>query len=187
MSSGEVKLPHAEAMVLAREVVALLEASCERIEIAGSLRRKKELVGDIEIVCIPKIEAVGATLFGESYGTANRQYERVCELLDQGVFTKRHGAGPRAQYVTYRGFPVDIFSVIPPAQFGVIFMLRTGSEEFNQRVVRQRHEGGTVLPMGMRFQDGALIDLGVVRDTPEERDVFEAIKLGWLEPEERVG
>ena len=43
-----------KAEKIARKYVDLLAPFCERIEIAGSTRRKKPEVGDIEIVCIPK-------------------------------------------------------------------------------------------------------------------------------------
>jgi hypothetical protein len=49
MSNGQPR-PHAEMMFLALEVLRLLAPYCARIAIAGSLRRGKELVGDIEIV-----------------------------------------------------------------------------------------------------------------------------------------
>ena len=48
------RIPLAEGVKLANEVVALLETSCERLEVAGSIRRQKETVGDVEIVCIPR-------------------------------------------------------------------------------------------------------------------------------------
>lgn len=42
------------AKVLAEEVRQVLAPYCEQIEIAGSIRREKAEVGDIEIICIPK-------------------------------------------------------------------------------------------------------------------------------------
>lgn len=52
MSDGE-KRPHADMLAVALEVRGLLALACTRIAIAGSVRRGKALVGDIEIVAQP--------------------------------------------------------------------------------------------------------------------------------------
>ena len=52
MSDG-VKRPHRQMMAVAQNVAAWLHPNCERIEIAGSLRRRKPQSGDIELVAIP--------------------------------------------------------------------------------------------------------------------------------------
>lgn len=44
-----------EARVVAEMLVTQLEDCCERIIIAGSIRRNKSQVGDIELLFIPKI------------------------------------------------------------------------------------------------------------------------------------
>jgi DNA polymerase/3'-5' exonuclease PolX len=49
-------MPYMEAMAYATTMVYYLSPLCSRIEIAGSLRRKKETIGDIEIVLILKPE-----------------------------------------------------------------------------------------------------------------------------------
>src|SRR5690349_5390941 len=61
MSDTE-KRPYNQVMTVALNLVGALTPACHRIEIAGSLRRKKELVGDIEIVAIPKLHT---NLLGE--------------------------------------------------------------------------------------------------------------------------
>lgn len=47
-------IPLSEAKTIALEIYELLKPHCERIKIAGSIRREKAFVNDIEIVCIPK-------------------------------------------------------------------------------------------------------------------------------------
>ena len=56
MASGN-KYPYTQARGVAELLVQAMSPFCERIEIAGSLRRKKALVSDIEICVIPKREA----------------------------------------------------------------------------------------------------------------------------------
>jgi len=64
-----------EAQVIAEKTKALLAPYCERIEIAGSIRRKKPDVGDIELVAIPKPYNIG--LFESGIATEVNQWEKV--------------------------------------------------------------------------------------------------------------
>ena len=53
---GKKRFPRHEALAVADELVAALLPYVDRIVIAGSLRRRKPGVGDIEIMYIPTIE-----------------------------------------------------------------------------------------------------------------------------------
>lgn len=50
------KFPRTQALAVAEELVAALRPACERLEIAGSLRRGKAEVGDVEILFVPRVE-----------------------------------------------------------------------------------------------------------------------------------
>ena len=54
MTTTETKFPLAFIEPIAEAVKMLLDPHCIRCEIAGSIRRKKEMCKDVEIVCIPK-------------------------------------------------------------------------------------------------------------------------------------
>jgi DNA polymerase/3'-5' exonuclease PolX len=56
-------MDYLEARALAEKVCHQLVPYCEKIKIAGSIRRKKSQVSDIDIVCIPKTKPV-KDLFG---------------------------------------------------------------------------------------------------------------------------
>ena len=56
------RLQYDYAFALAQEAILNLTPACIKIEIAGSLRRRRPTVGDIEIVCILKHDL---DLFGE--------------------------------------------------------------------------------------------------------------------------
>ena len=58
-----------KAKAIAEELKALLEPVCQRVEIAGSIRRQKPEVGDIELLVIPK----HGGLAGESSLWAEKQ------------------------------------------------------------------------------------------------------------------
>ena len=80
-------------------------------------------------------------------------------------------------------FPLDLF-VTQPAEWGVVFTIRTGSADFTHRLVTPRRHGG-LMPDGMREHGNAIWDGERQLVTPEERDVFAALGLAWVPPERR--
>ena len=59
--SGGQPVPLAAARAVAAALRELLEPACARVEIAGSIRRRKAKVGDLELVASPRLiqEPVG--------------------------------------------------------------------------------------------------------------------------------
>ncbi len=55
-----VALPLGRAEKLALKIIAELKPFCERIEIAGSIRRGRSLVNDIDIVALPGFDQINA-------------------------------------------------------------------------------------------------------------------------------
>ena len=191
MSGGE-RLDLYSARVLAAQVLDLLGQSCERIDIAGSIRRERQDVGDIEIVAAPRFEEEPAGLWGEP-STVDRLAARLGELAADGLLLPRAVAvhrkdgsvetqqrvGDRYQALAYRGFPVDLFIVRPPASFGVIFTIRTGPADWSERLVTDCQR------KFWRVQSGQLLKLGQPVECPEERDFLRAIGQPWIEPRDR--
>ena len=68
-------MKYSKAKRIADSVLQELKPHCERIEIAGSIRRKKEYPNDIEIVSIPKPYDVD--LFESGIATVVNKWERV--------------------------------------------------------------------------------------------------------------
>lgn len=179
----------AEAQRVAYEALGLLGPACARIEVAGSVRRRRESVKDVEIVCVGRTAPAAVDLFGEMVGERNLLDERCDELLAQGVFAKRVGEkggtawGHGVRRAVFGGVGLDVFGTTAE-QFGLIFLIRTGDAEFSRSLVTPRYQGG-LLPMGMRVQGGWLWDGGRRLVTREEEDVFAAIGVPWIEPWER--
>lgn len=181
---------HAEAAERLRD---LWSPYCERLEIAGSIRRGKSDPHDIELVAVPKIRSenrqvdmftvdmVEVDLLSNALEDKKAQGNIVDRLDKNG----RPAWGPRFKRLLYHGFPVDVFIVRPPAQWGVIFAIRTGPAEFSHRFVTSRSLGGA-MPADMRVKDGQLLHGGQVVETPEEEDFFEAIGLPCWPPSERT-
>ena len=204
MSATSTRIPLAEAEAIAQEIVALLCPSCTRIEIVGSIRRRREDVGDVEIVCIPKPGEPIRDMFGSTLGYNKSPFEVACwQMLAARVFSHRldtngHRAyGERYKRLLYYDIPLDLFAVIEPAQWGVIYAIRTGSAEFSRRLVTPRYmRADGLLPSDYAIRDGQLWRepwsqeqrriVPMVVPTPEEADLFRAIGLAWIPPEERV-
>ncbi|HEV8639422.1 MAG TPA: hypothetical protein VG370_34875 [Chloroflexota bacterium] len=195
-------MPLAEAEVLAAEVVRLLETATERLEVAGSIRRRKPDVGDLEVVCIPRYEQRPADLFGQVRVAVDLLAERCRELLAEGTFAPRldkngrQAIGPRYKRLTYRGVALDLFSC-EPRTWGCLLLIRTGPAEFNQQLVLKRSQGGW-LPRGFFFRDGRLwrlpapytadlAEYAIAVPTPEEADVLRVLGYAFVPPEERSG
>ena len=170
-----------EAMKLAHGIRTALLPYCERIEIAGSVRRGKAEVHDFELCAIPKM--IGEpVLFG--------QMPKVSALDCQGAYFSglgqivKNGSRYKQILLMPQNFMLDLYIVLPPANWGVIFTIRTGPADFSHWCVTQRKKGGG-LPSNCQVKDGAVIRNGVVVPMPEEMDFLNFLGLGWVEPADR--
>lgn len=78
---------------------------------------------------------------------------------------------------------MDLF-ITTPEKWGCIFTLRTGSDGFSHRLVTQKMLGG-YCPDHLQFSEGRIWDKGKTLDTPEELDVFEAVRMKFVVPQLR--
>jgi DNA polymerase/3'-5' exonuclease PolX len=166
-------LRHADALALAKHLVDDLNPLVQRCKVAGSLRRRRPLVSDIEIVAEPRL--VTADLFGgtapdvapirrlaESWGTVvkgGEKYIQVEHVLGVG------------------GVKLDLFLVTPPANFWVILAIRTGPANLGQEAVTRMHHHGR------RCVEGRIVDrAGQPVPCSSEEDFFAAAGLPCLPP-----
>lgn len=174
--SAAPKLPLAVVLPTAQRLVDALRPYCLRVEIAGSLRRQRPAVGDIEIVAVPRprVDLLGQPIKG---ATPLDSF-----LAEKGVaFTKN---GDRYKQFQYGRHTVDLF--LPTlATWGSIFTIRTGSADFTHWLVSAQPRGAA--PWGVTFSDGRLWAHGRRLATPEEADVFHALGLAYIEPPLRHG
>jgi DNA polymerase/3'-5' exonuclease PolX len=168
-------MEYAKAKVVADEVVAMLAPHCARIEIAGSIRRRKADCGDVEVVAIPRV--VSAGLFGDiaerapGWAAAVDSMERVKGDAVDGKYMQRvHGAS---------GMKVDIFTAAAE-NWGLALAVRTGSALFSHyRLAAEWVKRGYRSNEGMLWQGARMVPVR------EERDLFELLGLGWVHPEDR--
>ena len=177
--------PLAKAERIAAVIVADLAPFCDRIQVAGSVRRRKEVVGDIEFVAIPRY--VPAGLFGDC--TANLLWEHL-HASDAYRFTKGdHPAGRYYQLALLRdaGVQLDLF-LAQPDNWGLTLLVRTGSAAFSTALLARwkRRQGiGRAQPGSV---DGRLVTGdGRAVPVPEEETVFQLLGLQPVPPERRSG
>lgn len=165
-------MEYGKAMGIASKLVEYLEPECERVAIAGSLRRRRVEVHDIEI-CIA-LKPV-KDLFGYDVNS-DIDVSELGNLLKGGQRYK--------QIELPEGINLDLFIVQEPAQWGVIYAIRTGPASFSQALVTPRKKGG-LLPSFARVENGAVY---VGRNRllmPEEEIFFEFCGLPMIDPERR--
>jgi len=145
-------MKHEHANKIAQAVKAKLEPHCDLIYIGGSIRREKDDVGDIEIVCLPKIEDV-PSLFEMIVGK-KRSAGFVGTVKSLGLFgmgfdgiaTDGRMAKITLDVRSWIGFvnepisrtiKLDLF-MPTETDFYRILAIRTGSAEWVQKMVAAR-------------------------------------------------
>lgn len=148
-------------------------AGVDRVEVAGSLRRRKETIGDVDVLA--RFEGDGTSVVEHFVG-----YDGVARVL---------GSGPtKGSVVLHSGLQVDL-RVIPERSFGAALQYFTGSKEHNVAVrTRAVRDGVRVNEWGVfRVPEGAdPAELGkedgerIAGDT--EEGVYEALGMPWVPP-----
>jgi DNA polymerase (family 10) len=169
-------LPVAEAMV---DRLRKLK-TVKQVEIAGSLRRQRETIGDVDLVCALKDGARGTDV-----ADAFVAFPEVQKVLGSG--------NAKASVITAGGLQVDL-RIVPPECFGAALMYFTGSKEHNVRL------RGRAQDMGMTLNDWGLYKLTdwektkrVAGELPpikslagkSEAEVYKKLGLEYIEPELR--
>ncbi len=134
----------------------------ERVEIAGSYRRGRDTVGDLDVLLSapPGTEPIAAL----------EQYPDVREVTASGA-TKAAG-------ILRNGLGLDV-RVVPPESFGAALQYFTGSKQHGIHVRRRAQERGLKLNEYGLFQ-GAKRIAGRT-----EEGVYERLGLSWIAPELR--
>jgi DNA polymerase/3'-5' exonuclease PolX len=192
MGQDTKQIPLPCAFAIAKDLVEKMTPFCERCEIAGSIRRKKPFVKDIEIVAIPKWETADSGLFVDESRMLNRLLQWAFDAEAAGALRWiKPGTSeivswePKRDGKYWRGLlgediKLDLF-LTTPASWGIIYAIRTGSAEFSQALVTHAKR------IGMPCIEGYLTNIAGERIlTPEERTVFDILGLKWVEPDQRL-
>lgn len=189
----------AYAKKLSSRVIEVLEPHCERIFVAGSIRRQKATCGDIEIVCTPKRESVNTSLFGDPVNAVtNGWVNALAAITDFNVGFKGKPNG-RYMQLTLRNTS-EILDLFMPVNedFYRIYAIRTGSAEYAERVLAtawRRLGWCGVAGKGLwRIKDcvnnkGKWALVNPLGDRPpvwtSEEDFFRWLGVEWILPQQR--
>lgn len=181
MSKGE-KRPFNQVLPIAQALVEKLRPVCSRIEIAGSLRRKRPFIGDIELMIVPTFRR---NLFSE----ISTAYELDDLLRGWGGAINLIKDGDKYKHFWFRTAKQELYSVdlfIQPdlQTWGVNMMIRTGSADFSKRMVLKRKWGG-LMPDDLSMAGARVFRHGKQLNTPEEGDVFKLWGMVYVKPEDR--
>lgn len=172
----------ADALPIAQSLVERLREmkAVKQAEIAGSLRRRRETVGDVDLIC-----TLRAGSSGQEVSAAFVKFPEVQRILGQGA--------TKASVLTAGGLQVDL-RIIPVENFGAAMMYFTGSKDHNVKL-RGRAQG-----MGLTLNEWGLYELDEYdkagKKTAEapaaepvasktEADVYARLGLPFIEPEMR--
>jgi DNA polymerase (family 10) len=161
------RMPLHRAMGYAEAILARLRAvpGVQRAEPAGSLRRHKETVGDIDLLVAAEQAAPALRAFTQLSG--------VSEVLAEG---------PTKVSVRLRpGLQADL-RVLPPESFGAALHYFTGSKSHNI-ALRTR-----AVKLGLKISEYGIFDReGRRLGGTTEEEVFRAVGLPFIPPELREG
>jgi DNA polymerase (family X) len=156
-----------EAERIAAQVEAAVGSLCKRIEVAGSIRRQKSKVHDIDFVVVTK---------------NNVEWQKINEKLKH-LKAKPNCSGNnviKAFLPCQNGlFQVDFYRA-KPQTFGIHLLVRTGSADHNVWLA------GYAISKGMRikYSEGLIKDKSVIAGETE-KGVFETLDLPYPLPSER--
>ena len=148
------------AQKLAAELIAELTPVTTRIEVAGSIRRHRPIVKDIDLLIIPKDLPL-----------------LDCKLRELGC----DFGGPKIRRLVYKGALVDIY-IATPETWATLLLIRTGSTRHNVRLCTRAKSLG----LQLKADGQGLLDARgnrIAGDT--EASIFEALTLRYVPPEER--
>ena len=166
-----------KARAIAEELKALLQSSCDRIEVGGSIRRQKPFPNDIELLCIPR--------FVDGVDQLDREIGALVVQRILGLRLNKRGSrvyGPKNKLMVHvpSGIAVDIFSSTE-ANWGMALFVRTGPREWNIRAMSRFRKLGM---LGHAY--GGISGLDGEIDCPDEEIVFRYLGWAYVPPEGRV-
>jgi len=179
-----------DAKVVAAEMMRWLDPVCNRLVVAGSLRRQKPTVGDVEILYNSKTEKRPDPMDMFSSILVSLADEVIETMIGVGVLEKRRNSfgretfGPLNKLMRHRasGIPVDLFSEPNLSGWWRSLVIRTGPKELNVRLITTAAKRG----IGVHAYATGLTDIrGAPIACHSEQEFFEICGARYLEPKDR--
>jgi DNA polymerase (family 10) len=161
--AGEGRILVSAAMDVAEQLVAELSdiRGCVRCSYAGSLRRMKETIGDVDILVAARRSA--------PFMDALTALPHTAEVIARGA--------KKTSVRTTTGLQVDL-RVLPPASWGAGLQYFTGSKAHN---IRTR---AIAVRQGLKLSEYGLFDAesGESITSGTEEEIYDRLGLPWIPP-----
>lgn len=147
MSTTESRMTLNQAIAQAEVFRALFDGFYERWEFAGSVRRRKPTIGDIEHVVMPRWGNNPGEMFSSALPAKNITIERAEHLLGDGTFTKHVYPNGQTRFgkkqlgLRFNNVLHEIYFA-EPENWGDQLLIRTGSTEFSRGVMARLNRRG---------------------------------------------
>lgn len=177
------------ARYVAKSLLDRLHPYTNRIVIAGSIRREKPMVGDIELLYIPKFGLRHDPNDWFATSEANLADLEIAAMERDGTLVRRKTIdgkevfGPKNKLMVHvaTGIPVDLFAT-NEQNWWVSLVIRTGSKETNIRLTTGAQQLGARLNA---YGCGITLENGRVVPATSERHLFELCGVPYCEPSQR--
>lgn len=172
VGTGEQRLHIGKANKIVQAIEEQLRQlpSLEEFWVAGSFRRSRETVGDIDLIVSCRAE------------NANQVMEKFCSLVpaDQVLLQ-----GPTKSSLRWDSLQVDL-RVIEPQSVGAALQYFTGSKDHNVAMrARAERRNLKLNEYGLFDQDGHNVLNGQGSSLEQEREIYQVLDLPYFAPELR--
>lgn len=169
-----MKLDRADRCAAA--LLSWLIPHCVRIEVAGSVRRRKPDVNDIDLVVIPKITQE-MDLFGNPQKRRNATWTEIDRRCTAEKWAVIRAGADIASFVA-RDVQVDVFWTTEET-WGTVLLCRTGSKEHNIWFAKYAEaRGGKWHPGAGLYKDGRVY-------AKSEEQLYEILGMSPIPPDKR--
>jgi DNA polymerase/3'-5' exonuclease PolX len=135
MSTNTTRIPLKEAVKAATAIVEAFTPVCDKIVIAGSVRRREPTIGDLELVLMPHRYTGFPSMFDDTedaiiLGKVTEEFIKVVNTFE------RLKGQTEGRYLKLRqdGLEIDVF-MPQPHDLGRILAIRTGSADYSAKVI----------------------------------------------------
>lgn len=170
-------IPLEKARKLAMRICEELAPACDQLAIGGSIRRGVAMVGDLDLIALPRpgAEQELARLF--------RGCAAMGGLILDGAISKRcrlRKSEIQCDLWVARQATFDLIAPIP-CNWGAMLLTYTGSMQHNIKIVQRAKALGKTFRPGW----GVIEESGRVHATTEG-EIFAALEWEFIEPENRI-
>jgi len=173
--------------------IEMIKPVCRQVAIAGSVRRKRPQVRDVDLVIWPEYEVVVVQQQLSLFITEHRPSYQATGLLhlarklgwdawDANTWPGivRIPTSEESSLAVER-IPIELYICEPDgSNFDALWQMRTGSAEYNIRLAKRAQE------LGLKYRAGYGIFEGERRmDDGTEEGIFAALSLQYVPPEKR--